>query len=64
MQLTPASTELGRQVPLAIGAVYMNFISTYGAAIVTTMAIVYGVMQMVLRVIEHKKIMKANNVSE
>lgn len=58
MQLTPASSELGRVAPLLAGSFYLNFISQYGSIIVTTIAIVYGVMQMVFRYQEHRKLMK------
>jgi hypothetical protein len=55
-----ASVELARNVPLSAGAVYLSFISTYGTAIVTTLAIVYAVLQMYLRWQEHKAIMRKN----
>lgn len=74
MQLPTPSAELGRIAPLTAGALYLNFISTYGAALVTTIAITYGIMQMIFRWREHKKIMaaaapvaalvEANNVGE
>jgi hypothetical protein len=53
--------EVARNVPLTAGAVYLSFISTYGTAIVTTLAIAYGVMQMYLRWKEHKAIMRKND---
>lgn len=59
MQLPNASAELGRSAPLALTAFYLNFISTYGAAMVTTIAIIFGIMQLVFRWREHKKIMAA-----
>lgn len=52
--------EIARNVPLSAGAVYLSFISTYGTAIVTTLAIVYAVLQMYLRWREHKAIMRKN----
>lgn len=52
-----ASVELVRQTPLVAGAAYLNFVSQYGAAIVTTLAIVYGVLQLILRSREHKAFM-------
>ena len=52
-----ASLEVVRQTPLVAGATYLNFVSTYGAAIVTTLAIVYGVLQLYLRSKEHKAFM-------
>lgn len=44
-----AAVEVARQTPLIAGAAYLNFVSTYGAAIVTTLAIIYGVLQLYLR---------------
>lgn len=52
-----ATVEVARQAPLVAGATYLNFVSQYGAAIVTTLAIVYGVLQLVLRSREHKAFM-------
>lgn len=52
--------EIARNVPLSAGAVYLSFISTYGTAIVTTLAIVYAVLQMYLRWQEHKAIVRKN----
>lgn len=52
-----ATVELARQTPLVAGAAYLNFVSTYGAAIVTTLAIAYGVLQLILRSREHKAFM-------
>lgn len=54
------TTELARNAPLSAVAVYLSFISQYGAAIVTTLAIVYAIMQMVLRFQEHRAIMRKN----
>jgi hypothetical protein len=58
------TTELARNVPLTGGALYLSFISEYGAAIVTTLAIVYAMMQMTLRVLEHRAIMRKNRLEE
>lgn len=55
-----AATDMARNVPLTGSALYLSFISQYGAAIVTTLAIAYGVMQMVFRYQEHKAIMRTN----
>ncbi len=52
--------EIARNAPLSVGAVYLSFISTYGTSIVTTLAIVYAVLQMYLRWQEHKAIMRKN----
>lgn len=59
-----AATEFARNAPLAGGALYLSFISQYGAAIVTTLAIVYGVMQMTLRLLEHRAIMRKNKLDK
>lgn len=64
MNITPASTDVGRTLPLAAGAFYLNFISQYGTAIVTTLAIVYGIMQIFMRWREHRKIMAAKTAQE
>lgn len=53
--------EVTRASPLAAGALYLNFISTYGTTIVTTLAIIYGVVQFYWRGREHKKIMGDDN---
>jgi len=50
------ATELVRNVPLTAAAAYVSFISQYGAVIVTSLAIVYGVYQIILRTLEHKLI--------
>ena len=55
-----SATELARNLPLTGGALYLTFISQYGAAIVTTMAIVYGAMQIYMRWKEHRAIMRKN----
>jgi hypothetical protein len=57
--MTPPSlaNEVIRTSPLTVGALYLNFISTYGAAIVTTLAIAYAVAQFYWRAREHRKIM-------
>ncbi|CAB1282954.1 Phage Holin [Xylella phage Cota] len=59
-----AATEFARNVPLTGGALYLSFISQYGAAIVTTLAIVYGVMQVTLRILEHRAIMRKNKIDK
>lgn len=51
------ATELARNAPMTAGALYLSFISQYGAAIVTSLAIVYAVMQMTLRWVEHRAVM-------
>lgn len=47
-------TDFARNIPLTGGALYLSFISQYGAAIVTTLAIIYGVLQITLRIMEHR----------
>lgn len=59
-----AGAELARNAPLTLGAAYLSFVSTYGTAIVTTLAITYAIMQMILRAKEHKAIMMKNAVKE
>lgn len=61
--MTPPSmvNEVVRASPLTLGAVYLNLISTYGAAIVTTLAIVYAIAQFYWRSREHHKIMGDSN---
>ncbi|WAX24106.1 hypothetical protein S3_00041 [Xanthomonas phage S3] len=54
--------EVVRTSPLTAGALYLNFISTYGAAIVTTLAILYAVAQFYWRAREHRKIMGGKDV--
>lgn len=63
--MTPPSLtdEVIRTTPLTAGAVYLNFISTYGAAIVTSLAILYAVCQFYWRAREHRKIMGGANVA-
>lgn len=62
--MTPPSlaSEVVRTSPLTAGALYLNFISTYGAAIVTTLAILYALTQFYWRAREHRKIMGESNV--
>jgi hypothetical protein len=61
--MTPPSlaNEVIRTSPLTAGALYLNFISTYGAAIVTTLAILYAFAQFYWRAREHRKIMGGSN---
>ncbi|AHB12193.1 holin [Xylella phage Prado] len=61
--MTPPSlaSEVVRTSPLTAGALYLNFISTYGAAIVTTLAILYAIAQFYWRAREHRKIMGDKN---
>ena len=56
--------EVARNLPLSAGAVYLSFVSQYGTAIVTTLAILFGVMQIYLRWREHKAIMRKNQEDE
>lgn len=58
MHTPTIATELSRNAPLSLGAVYLGFVSQYGAAAVTTIALLYGVMQFVLRWQEHRAIMR------
>ena len=51
------ASEVVRASPLTASALYLNFTSTYGAAIVTTLAIVYGIAQFYWRAKEHHKVM-------
>ena len=60
MTTTPLAHEVARNAPLTLGAMYLSFISEHGAVIVTTIAIVFGLMQMVMRYLEHKAIMRNN----
>ena len=57
--MTPPSlaSEVVRTSPLTASAIYLNFISTYGTAIVTTLAIIYGAAQFYWRYREHRKVM-------
>lgn len=58
--MSSATTEVVRYAPLGASAWYLNFVSQYGAAVVTTIAIAYGVMQLVFRYLEHRAIMRKN----
>lgn len=60
MNAPTAATELARNAPLTMGAAYLSFISQYGTILVTSLAIVYAILQMVLRVQEHRAIMRKN----
>lgn len=61
--MTPPSVanEVIRVSPLTASALYLNFISTYGSAIVTTLAVLYAIFQFYWRAREHKKIMGGSN---
>ena len=54
----PAGLELVKQVPLTAVAYSLSFFNQYGALVVTLLAIVYGVMQIYLRRIEHRMIVE------
>lgn len=53
--------DVMRVAPLGGGALYLNFVSTYGAAILTTLGILYALSQFYWRWREHNKIMGGNN---
>lgn len=55
------ASEVVRASPLTATALYLNFISTYGAAIVTTLAIIFGLAQFYWRAAEHRKLMREKN---
>jgi len=57
-------TEIARNTPLTAGALYINFISQYGATIVTTLAIAYALMQMYLRWKEHRLLLADRKAKE
>lgn len=57
MSISNTTTEMARSAPLVGSAIYLNFISQYGTVLVTTLAILYGVMQLILRWREHKALM-------
>ncbi|ACE75767.1 P27 [Xanthomonas phage phiL7] len=46
---------------LGLGSVYMNFVSTYGGAVITTLAILVAVVTLVLRVQEFMQNLKESN---
>lgn len=64
MNAPTLGTEVARNVPLSFGALYLTFISQYGAAIVTTLAIAFGAMQIYMRWKEHRVIMRKNKESK
>lgn len=51
------TSEVVRASPLTASALYLNYISTYGTAVVTTLAIAYGIAQFYWRAREHSKLM-------
>lgn len=46
---------------LGAGSAYLNFVSTYGSAVITTLAILVAVVTLVLRVQEFMNNLKTNN---
>lgn len=61
-----AGVEVARtsSIFLAAWAVYADWISNYGAAVLTTIGIAYGLFQFYARSKEHKAIMKKNEVDD
>lgn len=57
-------TELARNIPLTASAAYLSFMSEFGAIIVTSLAIIFGIMQIVLRSLEHRAIMRQHRERE
>lgn len=53
MNTDPYSVEVMRVAPLGAGAVYLQFVSTYGSAILTTLGVVYAIVNITLRIKEH-----------
>lgn len=64
MQEPTASAELARNLPLSVSAFYLSFINQYGAVLVTSMALIYGVLQIILRVREHRILVRADEKKE
>lgn len=62
LEMPSAATDLARNVPLTGMALYLSFISQYGTAIVTTLAILYGGYQFWCRYREHSAIMRKNEM--
>lgn len=60
MNSPSTAVDLARNAPLTGSAVYLSFMSQYGSTVVTTLAIIYGLLQMWLRYKEHKAIMTKN----
>lgn len=50
------ASEVARVAPLPIGAAYLNFVSTYGAAILTTLGIMFALAQFYWRWREHRQL--------
>lgn len=50
---TSAHTEMVRTAPMFVGAAYLEFVSTYGAAILTSLGIIYTAFNIFLRVNEY-----------
>lgn len=59
MSLKALAGDAVRTTPAIAVSAYLNFISMYGAAIVTTLTIVWIVAQASMRYTEHRKIMRA-----
>ena len=49
------SVEFLRAAPPLAATTYLNFVSDYGAAIVTTLTILYVLLGVILRVLEFRK---------
>lgn len=59
------AADAAKAVPLASAAWYLNFVSQWGATVVTSLAIIYGVMGLVVRAKElYDKFKEKRNVSK
>jgi hypothetical protein len=58
MPVSTAGNDLARAAPLIVASGYLNFISQYGVAIVTTLTILYVTMGLTLRIIEFRRELK------
>lgn len=53
MSIRMAAADTVRVAPLGAAAWYMEFVSTYGSALLTTLGIVYAIVNITLRIKEH-----------
>lgn len=60
MTIPSVAQDVARNAPISLSAMYLSFVDQYGAALVTSLAICFGILQIVLRWREHRAIMKKN----
>lgn len=64
MSIRMIGADAARAAPLGVAAWYMEFVSTYGSALLTTLGIVYAIINITLRIKEYMERKERKHGSE